>query len=128
MKKFVATLGITSVLLLAACGDDEAQTDTPTEEEAQLADNLTDNQPGVEPVDQDISTTYSEMEEVAGARVGDRDGVIEARIMFTSAPNEEQALEIAEQFFADLQAEYQDQVVTVTAVQQGKTLTTLESE
>lgn len=128
MKKIIATIGISSVLLLTACGDEETQTDTPTEEEAQLADNLTDNQPGVESVEQDISTTYSEMEEVAGARVGDRDGVIEARIMFTSEPSEEQALEITEQFFADLQAEYAEQVVTVTAVQQGKTLTTLESE
>lgn len=128
MKKFVATLGISSVLVLAACGNDAAQPDTPTKEEAELADDLTDNQPGVEAVEQDISTTYSEMEEVAGARVGDRDGVIEARIMFTAEPSEEQALEIAEQFFADLQAEYADQVVNVTVIQQGKTLTTLKSE
>lgn len=128
MKKLLTTLGFTSILLLAACGDDEAQTDTPTNEEANLADNLKDNQPGVEAVEQDISTTYTDMEEVAGARVGDRDGVIEARIMFTAAPSEKEAIEIAEQFFADLQAEYANQTVTVTAVQQGKTITSLESK
>ncbi|MFC4354184.1 hypothetical protein ACFO0S_03745 [Chryseomicrobium palamuruense] len=128
MKKYAWILGASTILLLGACGDEDVAPDTPTEQEAQQADDISDNAPGVEPVEQDISTKYSEMDEVAGARVGDRDGVIEARIMFTDTPSEDEAKAIAEEFAKELKEQYTDQPVTVTAVQSGKTLSTLEME
>ena len=128
MKKYAWILGASTILLLGACAEEEVVPDTPTEQEAQQADDISENTAGVEPVEQDISTKYSEMEEVAGARVGDRDGMIEARIMFTDSPTEEEAMAIAEEFAKELKEQYADQAVTVTAVQSGKTLTTLEME
>lgn len=128
MKKYAWILGASTILLLGACAEEEVAPDTPTEQEAQQADDISENTAGVEPVEQDISTKYSEMEEVAGARVGDRDGMIEARIMFTDSPTEEEAVAIAEEFAQELKEQYVDQAVTVTAVQSGKTLTTLEME
>lgn len=128
MKKYAWILGASTILLLGACAEEEVAPDTPTEQEAQQADDISENTAGVEPVEQDISTKYSEMEEVAGARVGDRDGMIEARIMFTDSPTEEEAVAIAEEFAKELKEQYADQAVTVTAVQSGKTLTTLEME
>lgn len=128
MKKYAWILGASTILLLGACAEEEAIPDTPTEQEAQQADDISENTAGVEPVEQDISTKYSEMEEVAGARVGDRDGMIEARIMFTDSPTEEEAMAITEEFAKELKEQYADQAVTVTAVQSGKTLTTLEME
>lgn len=128
MKKSAWILGASTILLLGACAEEEVAPDTPTEQEAQQADDISENTAGVEPVEQDISTKYSEMEEVAGARVGDRDGMIEARIMFTDSPTEDEAVAIAEEFAKELKEQYADQAVTVTAVQSGKTLTTLEME
>lgn len=128
MKKYAWILGASTILLLGACAEEEVAPDTPTEQEAQQADDISENTAGVEPVEQDISTKYSEMEEVAGARVGDRDGMIEARIMFTDSPTEDEAVTIAEEFAKELKEQYADQAVTVTAVQSGKTLTTLEME
>lgn len=128
MKKYAWILGASTILLLGACAEEEVAPDTPTEQEAQQADDISENTAGVEPLEQDISTKYSEMEEVAGARVGDRDGMIEARIMFTDSPTEDEAVAIAEEFAKELKEQYADQAVTVTAVQSGKTLTTLEME
>lgn len=128
MKKYAWILGASSILLLGACGEDEALPDTPTEQEAKEADDISDNKVGVQSVDQDISTKYNEMDEVAGSRVGDRDGVIEARIMFTEKPSIEEAKTIAEEFAKELKESYSDKPVNVTAVQAGKTISTLEIE
>lgn len=128
MKKLAFILGASSLLLLGACGDEEeAAPDTPTQEEAEQADDISNNnEPGVTPVEQDITSKYLEMDEVAGARVGDRDGAIEARIMLAGTLSEEEAIALGEEFAAELKEEYADQSVMVEIVQAGKKLKVIE--
>lgn len=134
MNYKIFSMIFTVSLLLIGCSEETTDSQNSTEqpkenieETAEVSEDKPEEEP-IEAVDNEtLSKKYLQNEAVIGARIDERNGMLQSKIMFNDSIDKDEAIEVGKQFTEELEKLNKDKQYKVDIVQSAKILETIKN-
>ena len=135
MNKIYIFIAIaSSILLLGACNDETAdskKTSYENQENKEATTEASEDKPKEKPIEavdnETLSKKYLQNEAVIGARIDERNGMLQGKIMFNDSIDKKEAIEVGKQFSEELEKLNKDKQYKVDIVQSAQILDTIKN-
>ncbi|MDX1774900.1 hypothetical protein [Oceanihabitans sediminis] len=135
MNKIFTCIAIAStILLLGACNDESTDSNKASYENQENDERTTaasEEKPKEKPIEavdnETLSKKYLQNEAVIGARIDERNGMLQGKIMFNDSIDKKEAIEVGKQFSEELEKLNKEKQYKVDIVQSAQLLETIKN-